>query len=167
MPPGARSSSASSSTITSGASVRAGAAMGLLYSLAVLESEAQRLLGGERHRARVSTVAAAADRLGVEVVDQERPVHRAGEAGAAGERGRDQAGVVVAAEAGQLEGLLHVRSVQHTGGSLNRAARKPPVRGVPLRARRPAPPAGPPRPRAARRAACRRAASGPRRARAA
>src|SRR5215217_6255891 len=103
MPVGWSSSSASSSTITSGASVRAGTAIGMLYRLAVLQGEAQRLLRGQRDGARVSTRAAAADRLGLEVVDQERPVDLAGQAGPAGQRRGHQAGVVVSAKAGELE----------------------------------------------------------------
>ena len=120
VPVGWLSSSASSSTITSGASVRAGTAMGMLYPLAVLERQAERLLGGQRHRARVPTGAAAADRLGLEVVDQQGPVDLAGEAGSTGERGGHETRVVVPSKAGKFERLLHVQRVPNFGHMLNR-----------------------------------------------
>src|SRR5829696_4456475 len=185
MPAGCLSSSVSSSTITSGASVRAGPAMGVVYSLGgcsrgrvcagargtkpgggsrakpipggigepddpdpaqvsvrhprargrasshlrVLQGEAECLLGGQRDRARVTARAALADRFGVEVVDQQRPVDLAGQAATAGESGGHQAGVVVPAKAGKLKRLLHAQEGPRVGGSTQRGGRETPHPG--------------------------------------
>src|SRR3954452_2899941 len=118
----------------------------MLYSLSRLKGQAERLLRGERHRPRVSTAAAAADDLGVEVVDEQRPVDVAGQARAAGECRGDQAGVVVTPEAGQLEHLVHAVRVPESRDRHNPAPVKPPTRGAPPgpRAGRRPRPGGPP-----------------------
>ena len=108
-----------------------------------LEAKAERLLGGERDRAHVAAGAAAADRFAVEVVDQERPLHVARQARPAGERGGHQAGVVVPAEAGQLERLLHASRGSRVGGATQPAARSPPPGGRRDAARRADPPPRP------------------------
>lgn len=69
--------------------------------------QSQRLLGVECQHAPVAAAQADALDLRLPLVELERPLHLAGEAGAARERSPHQAGVVVAAKGCGLERALH------------------------------------------------------------
>ena len=69
--------------------------------------QSQRLLGVEGQHAPMAAAQAGALDLRLPLVELERPLHLAGEAGAARERSPHQARVVVTAKGRRLEGAFH------------------------------------------------------------